>query len=227
MRHITLALTISMLWVGATLRAADIPATQPDAPPPAELVKVPTPSTAPAVEQSPAPARVEAGSILVLPFAQTMGANYPWMSLALQQDLQLELSRSSRAKVEAPSAMVATADKNAAVKAGLDSHATLVVYGQYQVTGDQIHISGSVIDVATAKPTGVFAATGSVNNVFPLEDSIAGQVLRELPAGWTTVALPPVNGSGEASGEPAIQPNSPPTVPTIRYYSYTYPTYTA
>ena len=63
-------------------------------------------------------------------------------------------------------------------------NATLVVYGQYQVIGNEAHITGQILDVKTEKSCGSFSATGQMNNLFPLERFGRGtQLLRALAAG--------------------------------------------
>ena len=199
MRHFTLAMIAGVLWMGSAVAATDAPATQPDS---SALVSVPTPTTAPA----------PTGSILVLPFAQTLGTNYPWLSRAFQQDLQVELSRSTHVKVDPTrSSMGSPADPR------------MIVRGQYQVTGDQISISGSILD-ANGKSGGTFqqAALTTSSRL-----KIRSPVFAEAPFGMDHGrSLPPVNAVGEASGEPT--PANTTVITTMpQYYSYTYPSYAA
>jgi TolB-like protein len=171
------------------------------------------------------PAPAEVGTVLVLPFVESAGASYPWMSRAIQQDLLVDLSRTTRARIDAPASTGPAADLSAAVEAGRGANAALVVYGQYQVNGGNVRITGQIVDVKTEKAGGSFSATGSMNNLFPVEDSVESQVLRELPPGWAMVSFPAAPAPG---GELPAAPEAtvpPPVSPPPQYYSYTYPDY--
>ena len=110
--------------------------------------------------------------------------------------------------------------------------AALVVYGQYQSIGGQMRITGQVLSASSGQPVGSISATGVVNDLFPLEDTVSGQVIRSLPANLLTVPIPPVAGVAPPVGASAeTQAPAPPTSPapasSTQYYSYTYPDYSS
>ena len=209
-------------WCSTLLIAGSVfaaPATQPATTQPADA-SLEAPVVQPAEDQT----------ILILPFVESSGASHSWLGKAIQQDLLADLSRATRARVAAPATRPPATDAADALRAGRDANVSLVVYGQYQIVGNQARITGQILDVKTEKPGGTFAATGSATNLFPLEDSISGQLLRALPPGWLSVSLPPAYQSAQGNAEPYSVPVIPPqqaTAPLPQYYSFTYPDYVA
>jgi len=174
----------------------------------------------------------ESGKILILPFHETASANYAWVGKAIQQDLLADLTRATKAQVDAPSSAAPAQDAAAALDAAKQTGAVLVVYGQYQTVGGQMRITGQVLSASSPQPVGSISATGAVNDLFPLEDAVSGQVLRSLPANLLTIPIPPVAGVARpvgASAEPQspAPPTSPALAPSAQYYSYTYPDYSS
>src|SRR6185437_2165627 len=207
----------------ATQPAPVIPA--PTAVPDAQPAPViPAPTAVPEAPQGQV-APAEGGSVLVLPFAEINSSANPWVGRAIQQDLVVDLVRTTRARIQAPGSTSPVADADAAIAAGRQAGASHVVYGQLQSSGGQMRATGQILDVATAKPVGGFNATAPSNDLFPLEDSVTTQVLRALPVAWVTVPLPPPAGSAQQGSAPAPVPPPASPVSTQEYYSYTYPDY--
>ncbi|HWE92586.1 MAG TPA: hypothetical protein VG269_01315 [Tepidisphaeraceae bacterium] len=203
----------------------------PPATEPRREVRVPANAPQPAPAQPAAPTAV----ILVLPFGQLGGGDYSWLGPALQRDIETDVMRSTRVRVLAPSNAPIANDAQAAVAAGRDAGATIVVYGHYQSAGSDLRFTGQVIEVATGNPIGGLKATGPVNNLFPLEDALAGQVIITLPQSQVVTQLPtqpdqyqvPAQ-TGAASGSyvaPLQQYDSYSTYPSYGYSSYSYPSY--
>lgn len=126
------------------------------------------------------PVRSESRTLLVLPFTPPAGG-LDWIGKAVQQDLSAGLASKVRGRVIAPSAAAPPADADAALKAARDVGASVVVLGQAQVLQEQVRLSGQVLDVASGKPYGSLKATGTVENLFQLEDALAAQISGELP----------------------------------------------
>lgn len=188
-----------------------------------------TPVTPPSVAPTPAAAPAsEPGSVLVTPFSDYAATSNPMMVRAMTQDLVVDLMRTTRAHIQ-PAAAVPAGDVQSALNAGRQANATIVIFGQLQNTGVQVRATGQVLDVASGKVLGAFSDTGRANDLFPLEDSVAGQILRTLPAGWVVVSLPPLK---PGTNQPDLNaPMEPPTAPAGAsayeppYSSYTYPDY--
>lgn len=126
------------------------------------------------------PAGSESRTLLVLPFTPPPDG-LDWIGKAVQRDLSAGLASNVRGRVIAPSAATPPADADAALKAARDLGASVVVMGQVQAVHEQVRLSGQVLDVASGKPYGSLKATGTVENLFQLEDALAAQVSSELP----------------------------------------------
>src|SRR5579884_319813 len=121
------------------------------------------------------------GVILVLPFNSSGGPNAGWMGKAVQQDLLTDLAQATKAVIKAPGDAAPAADPAAALRAARDAGASLVVFGQVQTTGSEVRLTGQVLDVASGRPVGNLKATGPAENLFHLEDALAGQALTAVP----------------------------------------------
>lgn len=247
--HLTVTVVasgIASLLISHVCLAA--PATQPAGAPPARNgpnSAVSAPATARDVSQTPAaPAIAPGARLLILPLSETVHAGYPWVSRAVQQDLLADLSQATRTRVDAPSSAVPASDPIEALKQARSSQAALVVYGQYQVVNRLMRFTGQVLDVQTGKALGGFSATGAVDNLFPLEDRVASQVLHALPTNLLTfvppaqagsqnneeIKIPPAPGSfaaqqAGAQAEAPVEQGGYVSVPEPQYQSYTYPDY--
>lgn len=121
-----------------------------------------------------APARV-----LTLPFESVGESAKPWIAKAVQQNLQAELTRLG--SVTPISGETAVSDLNAAVHAGENAKADIVVFGSYQTVEGDLRITGHVVDVVKKESIAGLKATGTQRDLFGLEDIIANQVKRTLP----------------------------------------------
>jgi len=143
-------------------------------------------------------------SILVLPFLGQPGGGSEWMGRSIQQDLLADLTQGTAARVLAPANLPAAADPAAALQSARGQGATWVVFGQVQVSGAEVRITGQVLDVTTDKPLGALKATGPNAALFHLEDATAGEVFVALPR---TVLTPQTLAATERAAAAAGQPN--------------------
>jgi TolB-like protein len=120
-------------------------------------------------------------TVLVLPFTVDAGAAQQWMGKAVQQDLLTDLTQGTHARVLAPASATAAADPEAAVKSARDLGASIVIFGQAQSTGKEVRLTGQVLEVVDNKPLAAIKATGPSDELFHLEDALAGQVFVALP----------------------------------------------
>ena len=132
------------------------------------------------------PAPAERPDVLVLPFSQTAPGNSKTIGAGVQQDLLADLTGHVRGRVLAPSEAPPAADSAAALRASRRLGAAVVVYGNVQVFGDEVRLTGQVIEADTGKALSGLKATGAVEHVFRLEDAIAAQVVAAIPRGLLT-----------------------------------------
>lgn len=168
--------------------------------------------------------------VLTLPIASPGTGSYASAGQSIQQDLVADLTSLTAAHVIAPPSAHAVMDEQAALEQGRQNGAGFVVWGQAQVSGNQMRVTGQLLDVNSGRPLAGLKATAPADNLFPLEDSLAAQVARALPASIGLLVPPPqtqpaVQGT-EAAREPAPLPpalseQSPATESTNPYYSYT------
>jgi TolB-like protein len=119
--------------------------------------------------------------ILILPFASVSGADDAWIGKAAQQDLYADLTQGTILRVLAPGSVPAAVDQGAALGKARELGASFVVFGQSQTAGKEVRLSGQVLGVIDGKPLGAIKATGPIDELFELEDALAGQVLTVLP----------------------------------------------
>ena len=179
----------------------------------------------------------EQATLLVLPVAAPAG-QYSWVGSALQQDMAVDLTHLTRARVISPSAPVAR-DQAEALRAAREAGAQYVVHAAAQVSGNQLRVSGQLTEVATAKVLSPIDATAPLDDLFPLEDALAVQVARGLPASLATFAAPPTQPAASPPAEApvaAAAPEGPPQYESIQtpapyyyvasapggYYAYPY-----
>jgi TolB-like protein len=172
--------------------------------------------------------------LLVLPFTAPAQGEGAWTGRAIQQDLVADLTQMTRARIIAPTTAGPAADEPTALDEARREGAVFAIFGQAQVSGGQMRVTGEVLDVTAGKPVGSLKATAPVNDLFPLEDSLAAQAVRTLPypVGTAGAPKPPEPVAGQNASSYSSQPlaqtpqysgvQSPPAeVAPSPYYSYT------
>ena len=166
-------------------------------------------------------------SILILPLAESIGATHAWLSQAIQQDLLVDLSRTTRARIDAPRSpnhlhSMPQRRRRPGEAAGA-RHWWFTANIKSAETS--FASAGRCLIVKTEKAAGNFSVTGEMNNLFPLEDSVINQLSCDLPPGWLTVSLPsrPIKTpqAGRGAVRPAIDCRAQVNNPPPQYYSYT------
>jgi len=144
--------------------------------------------------------------VLLLPFQAVGGRpNDSWIGRSIQQSLLTDLVMGGPIRVSTSSN--AAADPNAAVDAGKSAGARYVVYGQVHVndrgdgSGSAVRITAQVLDTASGRPVGVLKSTGSIDDLFPVEDELAEQARHQLTRLQYAAGLEADRGPG-AGGEP-------------------------
>jgi TolB-like protein len=166
--------------------------------------------------------------VLVLPISPPPQSQYSWLGKAIQQDMVADLGQMSQARVIAPASVGPASDEQAALDQARQVGAGFVVYGVSQVAGNELRVTGEVLDVATAKPLGSLKATAPITNLFPLEDSLAAQAVKLLPYPLGMAGAPQSQPSAEPPPDSAAQTptqNEPYVSQQLSdptpYYSYT------
>jgi TolB-like protein len=131
--------------------------------------------------QSPATAPAASTNVLLVPFrAVGPAGDRDWISQAVDEDLSHDLSRNTAIHLIRPSTTqpLSPADALAAARsAGADQ----LIDGSYQLAGDQLRITGEVVNVNDGKPIAQIKATGTERELFNMEDALATQLWHTLP----------------------------------------------
>jgi TolB-like protein len=187
----------------------------------------------PAASQ-PAPLKV-----LVVPFTVVGGdAKQAWIGRAVQQNLQAELARQSDIEVIGtlslqnqrailPPVDGAALDDATAFAVGKAANADILVFGNCQVVGTSVRITGRILDIGTQEIIGFLKATGLQSQLLTMEDALVSQTMKFL--GYSTTQ-PDDQAAGPAIGQGPVleQPAEP--APTESYAgllepAYSYPPY--
>lgn len=143
--------------------------------------------------------------VLVLPFDVAGPTEKPWIAKAVQQNLMAELSRLN--SVQPVTGATAAKDQDAALKAAQEAGADFVVQGTYQAVDSDLRLTGQVLDVAKKQAVAGLKSTGSLRDLFGLEDVIASQVKRALPQ--PVAEAKPEMLQQPKPEAPVLEPNGP------------------
>lgn len=178
------------------------------------------------VDGSPVANQAVGRTVLTLPIAPPPTGNYANISQSIQQDMVADLTTLTKARVIAPVGIQPATSAQAALDEARQHNADFVVWGQSQVSGNQLRVTGQVLQVSDGHPLAGIKATAPVDDLFPLEDSLSAQVARALPAPIGLVTPPPQTQSAPQAGT-VSQPPAPSTTAAPApdngnpYYSYT------
>src|SRR4051794_33133982 len=162
------------------------------------------------------------GSILILPFSPPADELYRWVGPAIQHVVAADVSHNSRMlNVLAPASAQATDDANAALAAGKNAGASFVVFGETQLLQREIRITGEVMDVAAGRSIGGLKATGTLDDLFHLEDAVGSQVISTLPASLRDTQTQESTATAP-SAEPQPYTSSPSVYDNRGYYGSGY-----
>ncbi|HWE96459.1 MAG TPA: hypothetical protein VG269_21030, partial [Tepidisphaeraceae bacterium] len=164
--------------------------------------------------------------LLTLPIAAPPSGNLAGASQSIQQDLVADLSTLTGARVIAPAGARPATDEQSALEQARQNNAEYVVWGQAQVSGNQMRVTGQLLRVSDSHVLAGLKATAPTDNLFPLEDSLAAQVARALPPPIGLVTPAPQTQPSEPApytSEPQPLPSVSPPAPDSGnpYYSYT------
>jgi TolB-like protein len=198
-----LAAVSAMVLAPAALALADpappaVPQSQPAATPP-ELVQAVPVETAPAQPAQPA-------KIVVLPFELVGGKpGDTWLARSIQQSVLTDLLTASRSQVV--TSVAPAADTAGAADLGHKLGTRYVVFGQVHINENALRVTGQIVSTATDSVVGTLKATGTLNDLFTLEDVLGNE---------TRGAVGRLEGPQFASAVPPQQP--PPTIQQVVPY---------
>jgi TolB-like protein len=138
-----------------------------------------------------------------------------WVGRAIQQNLANDLERSNLASPRLPVAEPpVAADATAARRLAREAQTVLVAYGAYQINDGEIRITSQLLDVASGQVLGAMKATGSLRDLFAVEDSLSEQTRKVLRQITNRPVEPPAPVIPQAIAEIAnvgglIQPAGP------------------
>ena len=183
MKRPRLAVVVGSLLLSMTAFAAD-PATRATTQPEAA---------------APGPARV-----LLACFGEISdGPAHAWIGRAIQQSMLSDLARLRFVRpivIEQPADQpVPVLEPAAAVKGASDADADYVITGSYQLVGNDLRITGEIIDVDTSESVGGLKASGTLTELFALEDQLGAQM--RTPLRQEIVGAPEVIRGGQMPAE--------------------------
>jgi TolB-like protein len=127
------------------------------------------------------------GKILILPFAALNPSEYQaWLGRSIQQSIAADLTAAAPGRVIQDDHQ--PADEAAATDLGKTLGARYVVRGSFVIANGNVRMTGEVLDLAVGKSIAALKSTGTVNDVFVLEDSISRQIKHALPLGEKQIA---------------------------------------
>jgi TolB-like protein len=175
MRHTRLTLALAAaaaIAVGAMVPSAAVAASVEPAAPPAVAQPAATPMR-----------------VLVLPFAPVANEQRDaWIGRAISEALTADLSI-DRALSVSTEKTNAVDDLAGAIEAGKKAGVQRVIFGTFQSVGENVRVTGQIADVESGKATGGIKATGPLQELFSLQDSLVHQI--ELRLGRPGLPAPP------------------------------------
>jgi TolB-like protein len=159
-------------------------------------------STVPAIASPPTTAPAK---ILVLPFAPVDARDRDdLVGRGVQQSLVTDLARADVQPVTLDPARPESSspaggyDSTAVLNLGRGQSARYVVHGTYQFNNEEVRLTGLVIDVDENRTVGSVKATGSLRDLFDLQDALSHQARKLL--------TPAPASAQESTAAPAREP---------------------
>jgi TolB-like protein len=120
----------------------------------------------------------------------------------MQRSLVVDLGRSR--DIHPSGAREVAPDREAALAQGRAAGAAFAVWGNVQMAEGRLRVTGEIVDINRAEAVDHFRLTGTLRDLFELQDDLAERIARKL-----SVALaPPADES-----QPAARAEAPPDVP--------------
>ncbi|MGD0461780.1 MAG: hypothetical protein ABSB74_04755 [Tepidisphaeraceae bacterium] len=183
--------------------------------------------------------------VLIVPFKQIGDAgSQGWVGAAIQENLISNATAYPGAQAVALNQPLANMDSADAVKAARDAGASIVVFGSYQLSDEQLRVTGQAMDVGSGRVLATLQVTGPVTDLFKIEDTLGGQLDAALPQppsnlpqvtyGPSATAAPNETDTAATTAapqaypyasQPYVDPQTTYVYPSAGYYDYGYPYY--
>ena len=162
-----------------------------------------------------APARSGAGRSLPRSWSTTFGTvggrpGDTWLGRSIQQSVLTDLISAAGSQVTTTTE--SPADGAAALDLGKKLDAGYVVFGQVHVNNNGVRVTGEIVATDTERPVAALKATGSMNDLFPIEDLLGNQARRalgKLQFADGRAGNGPGAGNATPAEPPAIEPSGP------------------
>jgi TolB-like protein len=141
---------------------------------------------------------------MVFPFTAIGNpGSYQWIGTGVQQSLLVEVNRPGSIAWSMPAAAPSTQPVANPVADAARSGATIVVFGSFQIVNDEVRVTGQSIDTGSGQVLAALNATGSIHDLFKVEDALDAQLQRALPQPQESTFNAPVQEQ-EAAPQPAV-----------------------
>ena len=162
--------------------------------------------------------------VAIMPFTNITGhVDDAWIGAGIAETLAVDLQGTASVRVvarEAVSEAMSAIGTTAALEVGRHLGVRWLVTGGYQRLGDWLRITARLVAAETGAIVQTAKLDGAINDLFTLQDRLAAELTRGLPAGGGLVvpsrarAAPPVGESVPAGVAPAASsPNRATAVP--------------
>jgi TolB-like protein len=164
--------------------------------------------------------------VMVFPFS-AIGetGSYQWIGTGIEQSLLVEVNRPGSIAWSIPAAAPSTQPVTNPLAEATRSGATIAVFGSFQILNAQVRVTGQATDTGCGRVLAALTATGSIHDLFKVEDELDAQLQRALPQ-------PPLNETVQelqATEPPAVVENDvqvvEPTYVAPDIYAVPYPYY--
>lgn len=151
-------------------------------------------------------------TVAVMPLNVQGDAGGDWLGRAMQEGLATGLRQASGVSGVIVAGL-APIDSSSAIAMAKSADADAVIFGDIQIIGGQMRVTGQIISMRTGQSLGALRSDGSEEDLFKMEDLLADRVERIL-------APPPANRPATTGGHGAELPLIGPTVASgaTRYF---------
>ena len=155
------------------------------------------------------------GSVAVIPFTNISGnAADDWIGDGIAETVMADLESLAELRVIARERLRAVSggrrgaelDEGGALALGRELGARWVVTGGYQRLGNQLRITGRLVDTQSGLVARTMKADGTLDEIFGLQDRIATELTADVRLHATAQATPRASGGGGLGRHPRRSP---------------------
>jgi TolB-like protein len=120
--------------------------------------------------------------VLVVPFKLVNDtSSHAWVGAALQENMISDVAGAPGVQAVGLNHPLANVDAGDAQHAGREAGASIVVFGSFQFSDEQLRVTGQAMDVGSGHTLATLQATGPVLDLFKIEDALGSQLSPALP----------------------------------------------